>query len=274
MSRRRKINPASNTQPPSLLLLALESRVALDAASMAPMFALRRLLPRGDRHPVLFLPGFLTSSRATWPLRRYFAGLNYASHRWKLGTNLGYNDEMRERIADRILNLQRRYDSKVSLVGWSLGGIYARELARDLPDSVRQVITMGSPFRGVPESTNVLRIYNYVTSNHLERDRHLLDGIADPPPVPTTALYSRSDGVVAWQGTVENSPRQDVQNIHVGGAHVGLGFNARALIALADRLAQPEDNWQRFEPRGLLKMLFTSHYPDWLVGPPEPDWVG
>ncbi|MFK7958798.1 MAG: esterase/lipase family protein [Lysobacterales bacterium] len=270
----RKVKPSQNTQPPSLILLAMEGRVALDAASMAPMFALRRFLPRGDGHPVLFLPGFLTSSSATWPLRRYFAGLDYASHRWKLGTNLGYSEELRGKIGDRIANLHRRYGKKVSLVGWSLGGIYARELARDMPESVRQVITMGSPFRGAPETTNILRLYNYVTQNSLDADRELLDGIATPPPVPTTALYTRSDGIVAWQGTVENSRRRDVQNIHVGGPHVGLGFNARALIALADRLAQPEDNWQRFEPRGMMKMLFQSHYPQWLVGPAEPDWVG
>ncbi len=270
----RKVKPASTKRPPSLLLLALEGRVAVDAATMAPMFALRRFLPKGDGHPVLFLPGFLTSSRATWPLRRFFAGMNYASHRWKLGTNMGYSEELRGRIGDRIANLHRRYGRRVSLVGWSLGGIYCRELARDMPEYIRQVITMGSPFRCNPESTNVLRIYNYVTQNSLVRDRALLDGLATPPPVPTTALYTRTDGIVAWQGTVENSTRHDVQNIHVGGPHVGLGFNARALIALADRLAQPADDWQRFQPRGVLKLIYQSHYPEWLVGAPEPDWVG
>ena len=89
--------------------------------------------------------------------------------------------------------------------------------------------------------------------------------MAHAPPVPTTALYTRGDGVVAWQSTVELSDRYDVENIHVGGAHMGLGFNPRVLLALADRLAQPEGEWHRFKPPFWMKPLFHNWYPDWLV---------
>jgi hypothetical protein len=89
--------------------------------------------------------------------------------------------------------------------------------------------------------------------------------MAEPPPVPTTALYTRGDGVVAWQGTVEISDRRDVENIHVGGAHCGLGFNPRSVIAITDRLAQNEAEWRPFKPTPLLQPLFRNWYPDWLV---------
>ena len=257
---------------PSRLLFMLEGRAIYDAASMLPMFPLKRFMPRGDNHPVLVFPGFLASSRSTRPLRKFIQDLGYRAHRWKLGYNLGYSQGLHDGMRDRIIELVSRYDSKISLIGWSLGGIYARELAREMPDIVRQVITMGSPFRGDPDSSNVQKIFQLFAATPFEDiPRTFLDNMSVAPPVPTTALYTRGDGVVAWQSTVEVSGRDDVENIHVGGAHMGLGFNPRALIAIADRLAQPEGQWQPFRPSLALKPLFHNWYPDWLVnGDQEP----
>jgi pimeloyl-ACP methyl ester carboxylesterase len=226
----------------------------------------KRFLPRGDDHPVLVLPGFLASSRSTRPLRQFVQDLGYRAHRWKLGYNMGYSHRLHYGMRERVTELVNRYDSKISLVGWSLGGVYARELAREMPDIVRQVITMGSPFRGSPEASNVARVFQLFAATPFEETpQSFLDDMQDPPPVPTTALYTRGDGVVAWQSTVEVSPRPDVENIHVGGAHMGLGFNPRALIAIADRLAQPEGDWRPFSPPLALAPLFHNWYPDWLV---------
>jgi len=251
---------------PSPLLFMLEARAIYDAAAMVPMLAMKRLLPRGDGHPVLVLPGFLTTSRSTQPLRTFLADLGYKSHRWKLGYNTGYSSRRHDGMRDRVKELTLRYGQKVSLVGWSLGGVFARELAREMPDQVRQVISMGSPFRGHPSASHiqgVFEVFSEVRYRDLPPD--LLRHMATPPPVPTTALYTRGDGIVAWQSTVEISTRRDVENIHVGGAHLGLGFNPRSLIAIADRLAQPEGRWQRFEPSRLLRPLYRNWYPDWLV---------
>ncbi len=251
---------------PSKLLLMLEGRAVYDAAAMLPMWGLKRFMPRGDNHPVLVLPGFLASSRSTMPLRRYLADLGYRSHRWKLGYNTGYSYELHDGMRDRVVKLVERYGEKVSLVGWSLGGVYARELAREMPDIVRQVITMGSPFRGHPSSSNVYKIYDMFSGVPYEKmPESFLQHMAYAPPVPTTALYTRGDGVVAWQSTVELSDRVDVENIHVGGAHLGLGFNPRVLIALADRLAQSEGSWQPFKPPAWMEPFYRNWYPDWLV---------
>ena len=251
---------------PSKLLLMLEGRAVYDAAAMVPMLGLKKFLPQGDNHPVLVFPGFLASSRSTSPMRRYLADLGYRSHRWKLGYNMGYSYKLHYGMRDRVTELVERYGEKISLVGWSLGGVYARELAREMPDVVRQVISMGSPFRGHPSSSNVHRIFNMFTEvPYDEMPESFLQNMAQAPPVPTTALYTRGDGVVAWQSTVELSERYDVENIHVGGAHLGLGFNPRVLLALADRLAQPEGEWRRFKPPFWMKPLFHNWYPDCLV---------
>jgi pimeloyl-ACP methyl ester carboxylesterase len=255
-----------HSHKPSRLLFLLESRVIYDAAGMVPMFALKRFLPRGDGHPVLVLPGFLSSSGTTRPLRKYLADLGYRSHRWKLGYNTGYSAKLHDGMRDRVKELADRYEAKVSLVGWSLGGVYARELAREMPDIVRQVVSMGSPFRGHPSSSNVHRIFDLFSEvRYKDMPRSLLENMATAPPVPTTALYTRGDGIVAWQSTVEISDRWDVENIHVGGAHLGLGFNPRALVAIADRLALPEHQWRPFKPSILLRPLFGNWYPDWMV---------
>ena len=251
---------------PSKLLLMAEGRAVYDAAAMIPMLALKKFLPQGDNHPVLVFPGFLASSRSTRPLRQYIADLGYRAHRWKLGYNMGYSYKLHYGMRDRVTELVERYGEKISLVGWSLGGVYARELAREMPDIVRQVVTMGSPFRGHPSSSNIHKIFNMFTEvPYDEMPNSFLQDMAHPPPVPTTALYTRGDGVVAWQSTVELSDRSDVENIHVGGAHLGLGFNPRVLFVLADRLAQPEGKWQPFKPHFCMKPLFRNWYPDWLV---------
>ena len=251
---------------PSKLLMLMESRAIYDAAAMVPMFRLQKFLPQGDNHPVLVLPGFLASSRSTRPLRQYIADLGYRAHRWKLGYNRGYSFKLHYGMRDRVTELVERYGEKISLVGWSLGGVYARELAREMPDIVRQVVSMGSPFRGHPSSSNIGRIFNLFSEvPYKDIPNDFLQHMAVAPPMPTTALYTRGDGIVAWQSTVELSDRYDVENIHVGGSHLGLGFNPRVLVALADRLAQPEGEWRPFKPRLWMRPLFHNWYPDWMV---------
>lgn len=266
VKRNQQKDLIDHSHRPSKLLLLAEGRAVYDAAAMIPMLGLKKLLPQGDNHPVLVFPGFLASSRSTKPLRQYLADLGYRAHRWKLGYNMGYSYKLHYGMRDRVTELVERYGDKISLVGWSLGGVYARELAREMPDIVRQVITMGSPFRGHPSSSNVHKIFNMFSEVPYDKmPESFLQDMAHPPPVPTTALYTRGDGVVAWQSTVEISDRADVENIHVGGAHMGLGFNPRSLIVLADRLALPEGQWRPFKPPFLLKPLFRNWYPDWLV---------
>ena len=140
---------------------------------------------------------------------------------------------------------------KVSLIGWSLGGIYARELAKEAPDLVRSVISLGTPFSGSPKSTNAWRIYELTSGRDIKRETKQYD-LPTAPGAPTTSIFSRTDGVVAWQASIQAPCKVNphTENIEVLASHVGLGLNPSAWWAMADRLAQPEGAWKRFERKG------------------------
>src|SRR5207253_11019469 len=125
---------------------------------------------------------------------------------------------------------------KVSLIGWSLGGVYARELAKVMPESVRGVITLGTPFAAGPKSTNAWRIYELTSGRSAQREHEENADLHIAPPVPTTSLYSRSDGIVAWQGSIQRPDHAQVENIEVIASHIGIGVNPSAWWAVADRL--------------------------------------
>ena len=195
------------------------------------------LLPRGDGHPVLVLPGLGGTDQSTVPLRQVLRALGHEVHGWGLGRNQGPDRALLEGMAARLAELSRKEGRPVSLVGWSLGGVYARGLARHAPHQVRQVLTLGSPFRG------------------LETAR----GLA-PPPVPLTAIYSKSDAVVDWHGAIEEAgPKRE--SIEVRGSHMGLGHNPAVVVAVADRLAQAEGSWKPFRPAPLVRHLFPPAPP-------------
>ena len=159
-------------------------------------------------------------------------------------------------MQDRLAELSERHQRKVSLIGWSLGGIYARELARRAPAHVRSVITMGSPFAGGPRANNAWKLYERVSERKAD-DWPDMEGMRRAPPVPTTAIFSRSDGIVAWQGCMEREG-PEAENIEVEGSHCGMGHNPAVLYAVADRLAQPEGQWRRFDRTGLRALVFPD----------------
>jgi len=238
---------------PSLGLRLLESRAIGELYLYAWMYPLLHLAPEGDGHPVLVLPGFLASGRSTFPLRHILKRVGYKGHRWKLGRNMGPLRIALEQVMDRMQELRQRYDSKVSLIGWSLGGIYARELAWMSPDDVRQVITLGTPFRHY-DSTAATQLYHTINGHYSEHiDPEVIDRAERPPPVPCTSIYTKSDGVVPWQCSLDvDTP--ETENIRVYGSHCGLGHNPAVLWAILDRLALPEDAWKPFD-RHLYRMM-------------------
>lgn len=214
-----------------------ELMVFAEFASILPALPILMNAPRGDGHPVLVLPGMLADDGSTFVLRHYLQALGYQVHPWKLGRNWGPSTEIRQGIRDRFKELSDRYRRRVSIVGWSLGGIYARELAREYPSLVRQVITLGSPFGA-----------GYRIEG--EPDPALAARLRPAPPVPCTSIYSKSDGVVPWEACLElTSPQTD--NIGVQSSHIGMGVNALVLWAVADRLAQAEGQWRHFDRAGL-----------------------
>jgi pimeloyl-ACP methyl ester carboxylesterase len=210
---------------------------------------------------VLVLPGFITTDLSTTVLRRFIAALGYDVHAWELGRNLGPRaiGWEGEKLIARLEAIHAKTGKKVSLVGWSLGGILARQLSRRRPDLVRQVISLGSPFAGDPRATNVWRAYEALTGQRLKdpETRRQLRESELPPPVPSTAIFTKGDGVVAWQNCLEPESAT-TDNIEVKGSHCGLGVNGTVLYAVADRLALGEDGWKPFERTGFKTFVYPS----------------
>jgi hypothetical protein len=189
-------------------------------------------------------------------LRRILRRLGYRVHGWRLGRNLGPTSVAVNGMRDRLQELHTRYDATVSVIGWSLGGIYARALSRDFPSAVRQVITLGSPFRLTHDSqSHASRVFNRYTHLHTHRARMPLEMERDPLTVPATSIYSRYDGIVAWQACLD-VPSPCAENIAVVGSHFGYGHHPAVIFAVADRLAQPLNEWEPFQPPRALRRLF------------------
>lgn len=242
--------------PPSRLLLLAELRALWETGAGVALWPLLQLAPRGDGHPVLVLPGLAASDVSTAILRRYLKSRGFDAHGWGLGRNLGPRQGIEQGMVNLLKGLVETSGQKVSLVGWSLGGVYARLLATAHPSLVRNVITLGSPFVGSPRSTNAWRIYESVSGQSAD-DPERMKYVHPTPPVPTTSIYSRSDGIVSWQSSVEkNSPQSE--NIEVIASHIGMGAHPAVLYALADRLAQPEGEWKPFDSKLLGSLVYPN----------------
>ena len=255
--------PGSHRAPPSALLALTElPRAAIEFAAL--QLAAGPLLlgaPKGDGHPVLVLPGFVTSDTSTTVLRRFLKQLGYKTYGWELGRNLGPRAIGREgeRLIARLQAIHDETGEKVSLVGWSLGGIMARQVARRLPHAVRQVITLGSPITGDPRASNVWKLYEKLAGQKIDSAevRSQMSESQLPPPVPSTAIYSRGDGVVAWQNCLEPEA-PETENVEVHGSHCGLGVNPAVLGIIADRLALAEGGWAKFEAKGVRSWFYPG----------------
>jgi pimeloyl-ACP methyl ester carboxylesterase len=246
--------------PPSTTLQLLEARTVPEFGAfwlMRPW--LSAVATRGDGHAVLVLPGLLAADSSTRALRGFLNSHGYEAHGWKQGRNFGLRANLERDMLARIDELfEHSGRRRISLVGWSLGGLYARQLAKIVPDKVRCLISLGSPFAGSPKSTNAWRTYEIVSGRKIE-EQDLLAKLAEPPPAPTTSIFSRTDGVCAWQACL-NKDGPHAENIEVYGSHCGLGHHPAVVYAIADRLAQPEGAWQKFDRSSGWRYLF---FPDW-----------
>ena len=188
------------------------------AAFVTTAGPLLAVAPRGDRHPVLVLPGFGGDDQSTTSLRWFLSHLGYETFGWELGRNTGPSRRALDGVAKRVDALVEAHQQRISVVGWSLGGVFALDIARRVPTDVRQVITLGSPLRGTPDA---------------------------PAQVPVTSVYSRSDAIVPWQASVlPAAPRRE--NVEIDGSHIGLGHNPRVMVVVADRLAQRDGEWRPY----------------------------
>jgi pimeloyl-ACP methyl ester carboxylesterase len=214
--------------------------------------------PRGDGHGVLVLPGFLASDSSTAVLRWYIGWLGYTVRGWELARNLGPTDQVLDQLPRSLAALARETGGPVSLIGWSLGGVYARELARHRPELARQVITLGSPFALTDaRESRADRVYQRQARRHAAGRLPTPDQLARPLEVPSTAVYSRWDGIVSWRSCT--GPESDLhENVEVRCGHLGFGVDPATLWLIADRLAARPGQRRRFRPPAAARLLYPG----------------
>lgn len=253
-----KFRKSTNTvdRPPLFWLLTEGSRAIAELGFSIPYRHFLAGQDEGDGHPVLVLPGFLSTDTSTRVMRKFIHKLGYTPYGWELGRNTAdasFVDVLQRKVED----LYASHGEAVTVIGWSLGGVYARQLGKAMPEKVRQLITLGSPFAGIQEPNNVAWIYNLISKGDRIRraDPELFEDIPLPAPVPTTAVFTKEDGIVPWHLCME---REDEihQNVQVRGSHVGLGVNPIVLEIIADRLLHRKADWTYFTPANLVQDLF------------------
>jgi pimeloyl-ACP methyl ester carboxylesterase len=239
---------------PGPLLMMLEARAPWEYAAMLAAMPWLTRLPRGDGHPVIVFPGLGASDLTTITLRQFIRARGYTPYAWSQGVNFGPRAGVLEGCRALVQEVAARHREKISFVGWSLGGIYAREMAKEFADQARCVVTLGTPFTGHPRATNAWRLYELV-SGQSTRNTSQQRQIATPPACPTTSIYSKTDGIVAWPCSI-NEPAAHTENIEVQASHVGMGMNPLALYAVADRLRQDPARWRPFDAAGARRWFF------------------
>lgn len=246
------------TGRPALGLLMSEPvRGGIDGMAHLTALPWLRFAPRGDGHGVLVLPGLLASDSSTQPLRRFLRGRGYDARGWELGRNRGPTAAAIAGVPAAAARLAEHTGGPVSVIGWSLGGIYARHLAHTNPELVRRVITLGSPFALTdPRQSRADAAFRRQVKQHAQTfDRTRFEEFARPTAAPSVAVYSRHDGVVDWRACIAPESRTH-QNVEVRCSHLGFGVDPLTLWLVADRLARPADDVTPFRPPGWLRSLY------------------
>lgn len=238
-------SPATYASPSFALLATEPLRALLDLCAGK----VGHLPPvQGDGHPVVLYPGLGAGTMTTSQLRGHLRNCDFSVHDWDLGVNTGPDGELDAwlpPLVQRVRALHGEHGRRVSLVGWSLGGIYAREIAKSCPESVRQVVTLATPHNSLAGGSHAGTIFKMLGGDTSRLTPELEARLRERPPVPTTSIYSKTDGLVSWRGCLER-PGPDVENVAVEASHLGMPTHPEVLRIVADRLAQPEGRWRPY----------------------------
>lgn len=225
---------------PSLALLSAEPlRAALELVRHRMVKA--NPSPPGDGHPVVIFPGLGADGRSVATLREHCRALGYAAFDWGQGFNTGPEGDLDTWLAElmlRVTTLLSVHEQPATLIGWSLGGLYARELGKLMAPRLRQVITLGTPFNSQTDHTHAGWLFRLLSGSSVPLDAALCQRLRTPPPLRTTSIYSRTDGIVAWQTCRHERRSRLVRDIEVESSHLGMGWNRDVLNAVTDRLRQ------------------------------------
>ncbi|MEL6878332.1 MAG: alpha/beta fold hydrolase [Pseudomonadota bacterium] len=249
----------TKAKPPHRFWTLTEGRAVFELGAFYATRHLLGALPKGDGHSVITMPGFMASNSSTQPMRNLLKRLGYDAHGWDSGRNVRVNEELIHRLENQLKRVSDDSGRKVSLVGWSLGGVLARELAKLHPDRVRLVMSLGSPISDDRKHTNAARLFKFFNGDEPEKIRDgQFRGLDIAPPVPTTSVLTKTDGVVHWRGSVQSPGEHPSENIVVHASHLGLGVNPSVMIAMADRLAQNESKWAPFKPKLTQRWMYPK----------------
>ncbi len=243
--------------------LLSESSVLLEAGALLLLRRqLLRHIPRGDGHPVILIPGFTATDRSMGLLRRFLVDAGYNARGWGQGRNRGVNEDTLLSLENYLQALCDEFQQPVSVIGWSGGGMYARALAHRQAGSIRQVITMGSPFKLTEETLHYLpegitRLHDRLSPNDDTASSLGAEAWLQSPPVPSTSLYSERDGLAPWPFCLDESDRLS-QNLQVPGSHAGMPASPFTFYVIADRLAQPAGQWRPFALQGLRQRFYRQ----------------
>ena len=259
-------------KPPARLYTLLEWRSLIEFGLLPAAWPWLRGTPKGDGHPVLLLPGLAAGDATLIPLAAFLRSRGYAVETWGFGRNRGFNRKFAAALEQKVRYMQHRAGRKISLIGWSLGGVFAFDMAHRLPGCVRGVYSLGSPMRLSTERVEaplaVKVLYRWLAHPlgpvaHMAMSRARL--LEKAPPVPSTCIYSATDGVVPAHAAVIDAGQMEHENLPVPGSHLGLGINPLVMWMLADRLAQEEGRWAPFVPRGAFARVYKR-----LLSLPKP----
>ena len=242
------------------------------ASEVGLHYAASSLLPKrnlGQGRPVLVVPGIGANDGMTMRLRNYLRAHGFHVHGWGLGRNKGLTDEILNGLSDRLVHLHERHDQPVILIGWSFGGLLCRWLAHEHTDKVRHVVCLGAPWRPEGERTRVTGLFKSFVKvfGVTDQAEDALETLRKPLPVPATAIFSRSDGLLHWRSCTLDGP--NTENVAVHSSHVGLVSNPLVLAALTDRLAHIDSPHVPFDWRGCVWRMFTMSSPPAPAPRPE-----
>lgn len=250
----------TNIEAPPMYNVLLETRSLIEWTTMFGIYHIIPKQKKGNNKPVLLMPPYLGNDHSTRFVRKYLKSVGFKTYKWELGVNT-INSKYLPKLIERLDEIFERHQEKVSLVGWSGGGILAKIIANRYPDKVEQLITIGSPVWGVKNmNTPLVRTLEFLRGRRLkERNKKFLEELEEIPNVPVTCIYTKTDGLVPWKNCLEaETYRSNIKNVEVFGSHCGLGANASVLVTIANALIE---NSQGESPKGVITNIENIFFP-------------
>jgi pimeloyl-ACP methyl ester carboxylesterase len=250
----------ANIPPPPLFNILLETR---SIAEWSSMFWLYPFIPKHKskkEKPVLLMPPYLGNDNSTRFVRKYLKSVGFKTYKWDLGVNM-INSKSLPKLIEKLDEIYEKHQEKVSLVGWSGGGIFAKIIANRYPEKVEKLITIGSPVWGVQNmKTPIIKTIEFVRGTKLkERNLKFIKELEVIPKVPITCIYTKTDGLIPWKNCMEaETYRNDIKNVEVFGSHCGLGANATVLLTVANAL---NENFIKEEKKSIIEKVETLFFP-------------